>query len=203
MIFSKEKAEAYYKKYMENYVDDAVSIARLAKQLSGKQVLLLAPGKSITVYKNKIHEAISENTCIISVNSFDKEYSPQFVFVGNIRRFNTLIKERACGVIATSNIPDYLEADYYVNFSSVTGNNNEVFDNSGLMALRLLQSLGIKEVTVAGMDGYLETDNYYKDGFEIYNPGMSYDKNRLISNELKEIARQMKIRFLTPTSYSF
>ena len=204
-IFSKAKADAYYKKFMESFYDDTVSIATLTRDFQGKKkILLLAPGSTLSANKTEIQNLIDDETIVICVNFHDVNFSPSYVFIGNIRRFNKIIQEHQCKIIATSNIPDYQKADYPINFSSLIGANNEVFDNSGLMALRLLERLGVKEVSIAGMDGFseMETGNYYANGFVVYHhAGRITSKNKLVSDELKKISKYLKMNFITPTNY--
>jgi 4-hydroxy 2-oxovalerate aldolase len=73
------------------------------------------------------------------------------------------------------------------------------------MLLKLLAKLGIKEVSIAGMDGYNAYDgiNYSDDNLEYDFSKESETRNKLISEELKEISEKVKIIFLTPTVYKF
>ena len=208
-IFSKDKAEKYYKQYMDSFVEDGETLQRLAEIVKDKTVLLLAPGNSIREYRDRITEMIREDTVVICVNFFDAAYSPDYVFTSNIRRFQRVIEESGAEatktkVIATSNIPDCGKADMVVNFSSFTGSNNEVFDNSGLMAIRLLENVGVREICIAGMDGYRESEKgaYYETGFEPYHTVEMSEKNSLISEELNEIMKRVRLHFITPTGYA-
>ena len=203
-IFSKEKAEEYYKKYMECYFDDTKIIEELSKAFEEKKVVLIAPGKTITEYKEKILEEINEKTIVVAINFYDEAFSPEYVFAGNIRRFNKIIESHQAKIITTSNIPEHKKADYTINFLSVTGESNEVFDNSGLMALRMMENIGVKEISIAGMDGFSDSDSetYYDKGFGAYHTSDMSNKNTLVSNELKKLNIRMKLNFITPTNYS-
>ena len=96
-----------------------------------------------------------------------------------------------------------MQTDFVVNFSSYASKNAEIIDNSGLMLLRLLVSLGVKKVSVAGMDGY----SVYQ-GNDYFDVELEYDfskeaalRNRLISTEIKELQKMIDIHFITPTYY--
>ena len=204
LIFNREKAENYYRKFMENYVDDSEAINRLSAMVQDKKVILLAPGKNLRIYHEKISDQIDDNTIIFSINFYSDTYKSSYVFTGNIRRFEKLIGEANANIIATSNIPDCYLAQYVVNFSSYTGNHNEIFDDSGLMALRLLISIGVKEVYIAGMDGYDETGkNYYEDGFASYYSESTTGKTQMVLNELVDMKKYLNMHFITPTLYRF
>lgn len=202
-IFSKDKAEEYYRRYMDSYVDDAKAIGELAEKLQCKKILLLFPGKSLKNYQEKISEFMTAKPTVITVNFDNAELAPSFIFAGSIRRFNKLSKEHTVKLIATSNIPDCAAADYVVNFLSLTDMSNKAFDNSGLLALRLLEKIGIKEVFIAGMDGFSnnEAENYYDKGFNAYRGDEELEKNSIISQELQKINKHMKLKFITPTNY--
>ena len=204
MVFSKDKAEAYYKGYMESFVNDDDTIEKLSLILAGKKVVLLAPGKSIKDYRDNITSVIDENTIVICINFYDERYSPTYVFTSNIRRFAKIIEDSKAEIIATSNIRDRDKANYVVNFSSFTGRNSDIFDNSGLVALRLLERLGLKEVYIAGMDGYSEVEkgDYYESGFEAYHTNNMFNMNELMSKELRSISKRMELHFITPTKYT-
>ncbi len=202
--FSKDKLEYYYRKYMDALVDDREVIDELSKDFYNSKALLIAPGKSIKEYSEVINECISDSVRVVCVNFYDAKYKPDFVFLGNIRRYNKIDYRNKSKVICTSNITDSSNADYVVNFSSLTGSNSDIFDNSGLMALRLLEKLGVDEVFIAGFDGYSETESvdYYDNGFVSYPHHRISMKNDLIAEEINEIKKRIKLSFLTPTKYS-
>ena len=62
---------------------------------------------------------------------------------------------------------------------------------------------GLKEVKIAGMDGYSETDRavYYDNKLDYDFSKDAERRNALISAELMEINRYLKLQFITPTVY--
>ena len=203
MVFSVDRAEKYYAAFMDKYIDDSETLMLLKDKFKGKEVLLIAPGNTIKNNKEKILYEIKENVIVVCVNFYDKAYTPEYVFVGNNRRFKKIINNTNCSIICTSNVFDYKKANYIINYSSFTGKNNAVFDNSGLMLLRLLAALGVKKLKIAGMDGYSksEADDYYHEGFGTYPLNKMYEKNSLVSEELKKIRKHIDIQFVTPSRY--
>ena len=71
------------------------------------------------------------------------------------------------------------------------------------MALKLLIELGIKEVRIAGMDGYsgMKSNDYYDRKLDYDFSEEAENRNRLIADELDGIKRKIHIEFLTPTHY--
>ena len=97
------------------------------------------------------------------------------------------------------------QKDYVVNFSSFASKNKEILDNSGLMLLRLLSVLNVKEVLIAGMDGYSPESferNYFSLDWEFDFSKEAEKRNRLISEDLHQIRETLNFRFITPTVYT-
>lgn len=204
-IFNKSAAEKYYRTFMEHYVDDRDAVSDLAKKFSGKGVLLIAPGKSLETHQAAIRESIRRSgRMIVSINFYDPKFRSDYVFCSNMRRFSKITKPSGVVLIATSNISEASLADYVVNFSSYTSEEEAIVDNAGLMCLRLLYSLGVSDVYIAGMDGYVSEhgDNYldHESNEKEQFVGAEY-RNRLMSDELKKLQRMMKMRWLTPARY--
>jgi 4-hydroxy 2-oxovalerate aldolase len=71
------------------------------------------------------------------------------------------------------------------------------------MLLKLLADIGIKNVKIAGMDGYLldRRRNYLDDNLEYDFSKEAEVRNNLISAELTEINKRLALNFITPTCY--
>lgn len=203
--FTKERAELYYREYQENYVDDKETLERLAEELKGRNVVVLAPGRGLHEHKDAVlEECQKKNTAVIALNFTADGFEPEYIFSSNMRRFARFQEHTNAKCIVTSNMKDCKKHDFVVNFSSYASKSPEIIDNSGLMLLKLLNAVGVKSAAVAGMDGY----SLYS-GNDYINQNLAYDfskeaeiRNRLISEELREIAKQMKITFITPTRYN-
>ncbi len=79
--FSKDKAEQYYRQYQENYVDDRLAVTELAKEFAGKNLLILAPGKSLMKYKDEVLSEIKKkDTVVIAVNFYRREFPYRLYF---------------------------------------------------------------------------------------------------------------------------
>ena len=120
-----------------------------------------------------------------------------------MRRFAKIQKNTEKKCITTSNMKDCQKSDFMVNFSSYASKTPEIMDNSGLMLLKLLIAIGVKHVSIAGMDGY----SAYS-GNDYIHQNLVFDfskeaelRNRLISEEIRELKKQIDITFITPTRY--
>ncbi len=203
--FSKDNAELYYREYMEKQIDDSGAIAALSQAVRGRRVLLLAPGSTLESCAPDIRAFIEkEHPLILAVNFYPEHLPTDYVFSSNMRRYVKLPEDARAKAIVTSNMKDDAETyRYMVNFSRYASDNPEIIDNSGLMALRLLVDLGVREVAVAGMDGYSsESRRYYVNNtWEHDFSAEATKRNDLISEQLKEIGKRIGIRFLTPSVY--
>lgn len=202
--FSKDRAEAYYRQYQENYMDDREALSRLAAEIANKQVVVLAPGKRLIDHREEVLSVCRrEDTVVIAVNFTAEEFEPDYIFSSNMRRFAKIQGNTTKKCIVTSNMKDCTQSDYVVNFSSYISGEPEIVDNAGLMILKLLRAIGVNGVLLAGMDGYsaYSGDNYINKTLEHDFSKEAQHRNRLISEEMNELSKQMKLTFLTPTRY--
>ena len=187
-------------------MDDKNTLATLAAEIGERKVLVLAPGKSLTEYSAAIGKYIAqENPVVIAVNFLGGQFAPDYIFSSNMRRYAKIQGKTSAKCITTSNMKDCKETDYVVNFASYASKDAEIIDNSGVMLLKLLLALGVKEVSVAGMDGYSSTQsvNYFDSNLEYDFSSVADTRNRLIAAEIKEIGSRLQLSFLTPTAYIY
>ena len=79
-----------------------------------------------------------------------------------------------------------------------------MYDNAALMCLKLLINIGIKEVNIAGLDGFsnVQTENYVTSDLINNARENEFDeRNEIMSEELKELGKDIKLNFLTKTLY--
>ena len=204
-LFNKNLIEEKYLQFQSNEIDDRDALAKLTSYIAGHNVLLLAPGESIRKDAENIIKKAEENNCIIISTSFVPDFiNPDFVFISNLKRYNTTFNpsKKKVNLINTSNIK-ITNNSIQVNYSSLLNPDDRVRDNSSLMLLNLLMKLKPSKVFIAGMDGYsVDKTNYYQDRLT-----MEHDKekacglNSSISKRLKQIGGQLDICFITPTLY--
>lgn len=198
--FDKQYIEELYLKFMEKDKTQNTRANDLREKFNNKEVLLIAPGLSSQMEKEKIIDFANKNGVItISVNSIYPYYNCNYVFVSNLRRFNEMPNKGQQKIIATSNIP-YSDVFYQTDYKELLNNEEFVSDNAGLLAINLLIKFGSKKVYLAGFDGYShETkDNYSNDMLAIVTKNAVLDSmNSGMSKVLGEYSKQIKIEFLT------
>ena len=80
-----------------------------------------------------------------------------------------------------------------------------VCDNAGLMAIKLMIDMKAEEIILAGFDGYsyYSEDNYSAEQrVLITKPALAEEMNQNIARVLKQYSKKAKIRFLTESLYS-
>lgn len=200
-VFSKEKADKYYLEYQQNLIDDTDTIECLKHCFKDKNILLIAPGRSILDYKDKIDNIVD---CItLSVNFKGLNNKTDYIFCSNMKRYVKIENNTKSKCIITSNMKEAHKFDYMINFSSYICNDSLIIDNSGVMALKLLEKLGVRKVYIAGMDGYSDESiiSYADKSLEFDFSSVAEKRNQLISQELSKISKNVNLEFVTPTKY--
>ena len=198
--------EQLYMQYQSNAIDDGIALKELKSQICDASILLLGSGSSIVTESKKVKKFIAmNNSVVIAVNCDPSEYNCDYIFLSNAKRYISLmdtdLKEK---LIITSNVSDYdHKAKYVLNFASSLGKTNIKSDNALLLLLNNLIRLGIKEVALAGFDGYKSNEqNYYSESLEFAgNDDYKIKNNKVMAQALKQLNNQIKIEFITPSLY--
>ena len=183
--------------YKANDYEDSKEHESLRQKLVGRDILILAPGASLSTEENKISSYIAEkDPCIISVNFVPESFRCDYAFFSNGKRFVQL-PHSDCDLILTSNIDSQIKA-YRVNYNRLSCAFEQGY-NSMIMALKLLTEIGVNECAIAGADGYLEgKKQYYKSSLRRIsedNINYNYDVRKAIS------MLNMNIHFVTTSAY--
>ncbi|MDR0676275.1 MAG: aldolase catalytic domain-containing protein [Elusimicrobiota bacterium] len=209
-IFDKGYIEKIYLDYQKKVVDDTKSLEKIKNIIGNKKVLLLAPGKSINTEKNKINKIIKkENLFVISINfSFD-EIKSDMNFISNLKRVDEFIAvtdifEKGNNIITSNIITVGNDKNIIINYADLVTENPLIIDNAGLMLIKLLIKIGIKEIYCAGFDGYIiNQDNYFESKMELIKSKDNITKtNEAIKKYLKKLSYNIKINFITKSIYN-
>lgn len=210
IIFDKKLIEKLYLKYQNRSVDDKEAVLAIKKMIQDRNILILAPGKSLILESKRIQNYINEtNPFIISVNFVDNRFGINACFASNHKRIEhieeALKKDKNVTLIVTSNIElIYTESYICVDYFSYINQDEQVFDNVGLMLLKLLEKCGIRAVTLAGFDGFKSryNENYYSDELNLkIEEDELNEKQSRIKKQLQEMQKVMELRYLTHSVY--
>ena len=203
-----EKKNSFDKQYIESlYLDfqtrnsimDENSVLKLKQQLENKSIVLLASGPNAVTEKNKVIKYYKQaNTIFIAVNFLPEILSPDFIFYSNLKRFDKSDNINYEKLILTSNMINDIKNDakHVVNYSSLLNCHDFLVDNGGLMLINLLILLNVKEVLLAGFDGYINSNHNctkFANDAEVINKSMR--------EEIQRLSKLINIKFITETRY--
>lgn len=166
-LYNYDRLEEVYVNYQDKKIDDTDSIKELTTRLNDTDILLIAPGKSTKLQKDKIKQYINQkNPIVIGVNHIPEDFETNYLFFSNKVRYNYAksINKQAFernSKIVSSNVKISTENvnEFLINYNSLTKLGWKYFDNSTIMLLRLLEKINPKSIALCGFDGYDETGN--------------------------------------------
>lgn len=205
--FDKNYAEELWRTYNENkQVDDTNVVAEMKKHFTGKKVLLVGPGKSISLYYDKIESLIKEEDIFsIGLNLTDK-FDVNFLLATRQDVYETAVNEGK-RVITTSNVSKGARGNVkvlnYKNWIEIS--DGRTHDSSLVIALNLLKQCKVKEILLAGLDGFTVNINENYSDPNLRHP-VSVEqverRNTYYKNFIANLKKQgFNIKFITPSKY--
>lgn len=196
--------EELYLSYMNKDIIYEEHLADLKERINNQLVLVVAPGKSSEVEREKIVSFAKKNKAIVVSVNFDYPHCEvDYIFVSNLRRFKNIDKSKRNKMVVTSNITDsevYLQTSY----NSLMNNIETVKDNAGMMLIRFLITLGAERIVLAGVDGYCHdvSLNYGQKNMELVaKTSLLDDMNKGMQKMLEIYSKEVEIAFLTSSHF--
>ena len=208
-LYNPSMIETRYNDFKRIAIDDKQSIREIQNRIADRSVMLIAPGKSLSDHAEQINKFINEESpFVVSINfAYDKNLIDA-VFISNVKRLENIDTSAGYTVISTSNLKNDISAfdgTYIVNYYDLISTSAKESDNAGVMAMRLFFNMGVRNIYLAGFDGYDKYTN--KNYISMIEGGISVNddlidtKNADIQNQIKELNRKMNIVFITPSKY--
>ena len=195
--------ESLYIQYMSENKSTTYYLDSFKETVADRSILLVAPGKSSLTEKDRIHKmAVQKKAVTIGVNFSYSNIALDYVFISNMRRYRELKHLDASSIIATSNIK--VDGVTLVDYLSLRNNREFLADNAGMMLIKLLSGCDVKEILLAGFDGYSATgQDEYTEGIESYTikKAIAAKKNSGMDSLIREYSRGAPISFLTTPKY--
>lgn len=210
LLYNKDYIEQLYIDYQKSECIDDGEYARLKDLFANKDVLVLGPGNTMKIEKDKIQSYIDKNKpYVISINYLPESYRSDCLFITNSKRYNqqvTAITEKGDEIklIATSNLTrTHGVFDYTIDYESLIDRDAVFMDNSFIMMLKVLMKAGVKHVALAGFDGYSsDSDNYFSSKMEYdFTKRLGQEINAYVNKMLPIITKDMNVEFVTTTLY--
>lgn len=204
--FDKNYAEELYRQYNESKaVDDTAVVEELKAEFSGKRILLIAPGKSVGDALEKIKELISqENIVTIGLNStLDLDYDYLLTTRSDI--YDQAVAEGKNIIVPSSVSKGGRGSVKILNYANWIEYDERTHDSSSVIAMKLLQACEVKDILLAGFDGFSVNinENYY-------DPNMRHPvtaeqaerRNAYYKRMIKRVSDSgINVSFITPSLY--
>lgn len=205
--FDKQYAEDLWRKYNESKeVDDKSVVDELKTAFKGKRILIIAPGKSIFDHRAEIEEIMKdENVVSIGLN-LTSDLKVDYLMTTRQDVFNTALKNDN-PIITTSNVSKGTRGNVkilnYKNWIEIS--DGRTHDSSSVITLNLLKKCGVKEISLAGLDGFSVNINENYADPNLRRP-VSIEqverRNNYYTRFLSSLSQSgITITFITPSKY--
>ena len=204
--FDKDYAEEIYRQYNESRtIDDAAVIDELKTEFTGKTILLVAPGKSIGGAIDKIKEiALQEKVMTIGLNS-TLDFNFDYLLTTRVDIYKKALLEGKNIIVPSSVAKGGRGPVKVLNYANWIEIDERTHDSSAVFALKLLQRCGVKDIMLAGFDGFSVNinDNYYDPNMRYpVNAEQADRRNAYYKDFIKRVSdKGINITFVTPSLY--
>ena len=211
LLYEKKYVEQLYIEYQKNTCNDDSDYSKIRDLIVGKKVLLIGPGKSVMSAEDTIKNFIEkEQPIVLSVNFIPETVDVDYLFLTNSKRYvqqSSAIQQASnkIKVIATSNVTKASgKFDINLDYEALIDRDAVFIDNSFIMALKVMIKSGIKNVALAGFDGYSlsKESDYFSSKMEYeFSKRMGQEINAYVDKILVFMKSELNIQFITPTLY--
>lgn len=203
----------YLEYFSQNQDTQAFDMEELGNYFESRDILVIAPGKSVSKYKEQIEQYITNrHPAIITVNFELDIFNDTYAFWSSSKRYKHFqAKNATTAVIVTSNVKKKTGKEFMVPYTKVIDPICKHFENACLMVLRMLQTFDIQSLAIAGLDGFdgkLE-DNYISTAcFENMRMALQYEEinadiEMMLRQYVDNVDSKYPISFITPSRFEY
>jgi len=206
--FDKNYAELLYRQYnASKIVDDKNVVEELRQELAGKKVILIAPGKSIIENKNKkIIETYLQAEDVISIGlNLTLDINVDYLLITRKEVYEMAVLSGKKVIVSSSVSKGGRGKVKVLNYSNWIEVNDGTHDSSSVIAFNLLMAIGVKDIILAGFDGFSSDINMnYSD--PILRRPLTSEQAEYRNNYYKKFIRKVKnnginVNFITESKY--
>ena len=205
--FDKEYAEELYRAYNESKtVDDSNVVKELKTAFERKEVLIIAPGKSLLAYSSQIDEIKDrENVISIGLNLTGETEEVDYLLTTRKDVFDNSVNN-GIPVITTSNVSKGARGNVKIlNYKNWIEIDDRTHDSSFVIAANLLKACGVRSIYLAGLDGFSVNinENYYDPNLRRpVNEEQADRRNKYYKNFVSKLRSEgIDVKFVTPSRY--
>ena len=208
---AKEKKEIFDKDYINNiyieYQNKEIAcdnFEETKKLFSGKNIVLVAPGPSFKLFKNTIKQLrLNEDNIIVTINFVPEEITFDYAFFSNSKRFADInLNINSEQLVVTSNIVAN-NVNNVIPYFSLLNEKDVIYDNGGLMCIKLMIICGAKSIKLVGFDGYGHSpaEDYADESLRLPFRNSNEYMNQPIKEVINEYRKNISITFLSKSRY--
>lgn len=204
--FDRNYAEDIYRQYNESKaVDDSVVVSELRNEFGGKKVLVVAPGKSVGNAIDQIKSLSNQDDIVTIGLNITLNLDFDYLITTRADIYDQAVKNEK-KVIVPSNVSKGGRGSVKVlNYANWIEVDERTHDSSAVIALKLLIACGVKNVLLAGFDGFSVNinENYYDPNMRHpVNEEQAERRNAYYKGFIRRIAENgVSIEFVTPSLY--
>lgn len=202
--FDVEYAEMLYRKYNEDKtINDDEVIKAIKKIFSGKEVLLVAPGRTVEIKEKEIEQFIQKKKVITIGLNINRKFD--YVITTRAEIFQELV-ESGVNVITTSNVTKEKRSGVMiVDYGKWIDVAEETHDSSAVIIMNLLKKCNVGKMYLAGFDGFSMNINQNYCNPYLRHPvseEQANRRNKYYKNFIANMKREgISIEFITPSKY--
>lgn len=204
--FDKNYAEELYIEHNAAIkVDDSGVVGELKKAILGKEVLLVAPGKSLSSNMDTLQEATTQNNVFSIGLNVNSNLGLNLYFATKQELFNKL-QGLGVPILTTSAVVKGARGNVKVlNYEKWIDNEPVMDDSSLTIMLNLLYACGANRIKMIGFDGFSTNinENYYNPVLRRpVNEEQMIRRNERFKNKIQMLKTEgVGFTFLTPSKY--
>lgn len=202
-MFNESYIENLYRQYISVPFDDSENRIKLQDELQNRELLIIAPGKSVNDNIEKIKQYKEVRKPIVIAIHFNPNFvKTDYVFYTNIKRLE--MDDNEVKKILTSNLLRYesvSKKQMVFEYSSLAYHDGVFCDDSTLMLINLLSNLGVNNISIAGFDGFgAGNGSYFIHEYDrVINPD---ERTSIVQRLLLDSYSKMKIEYVTNSKYN-
>jgi 4-hydroxy 2-oxovalerate aldolase len=202
--FDAAYAEQLYLDFNRHPFDDAANLDTLKARIDGKKVVLIASGHSILDAVDSLRQQVAQpDTFSIAVNHCNM-IETNFIFANRESIYDEA-QSKQLPTLYLSSINNQQDAGNLIfDYAKWTDINGQKNDNAFFVITKILASLGVSEIQLAGFDGFdLDMAKSYYD-LKLARPKTKEQvdkKNQEVIDFIHSMSEQVQFIFLTQSKY--
>lgn len=205
--FDKDFAEKLWREYNDSkHIDDSNLIKEFRTIIKNKKIIIIAPGKSIIEYRDKIVELLNQNDTISFGLNLTDDINVDYMMTTRQDVFN-LSLDAEKNIITTSRVSKGARGNVRIlDYSRwIDISDGRTHDSSSVLLLNFLKECGANEIYLAGFDGFAVNINENYSDPNLRHP-VSVEQVRRRNEYYKQFISRIKksgikVYFVTPSKY--